>query len=138
MSTKQKQQQTAKWKATEASEAAPAASAQPQPASSSTDIPAASGQTAVPTCHIIEFCCSDESELGSVAVCKGLISHRFSRSFANMSKPSGLLKAQQVIDAIPRGDIIHIWSAIPCTGWSQLVHVNVPNILFRLPLSLRS
>ena len=86
-----RQKETAKWKKAEEEQ-----QAANQPSSSSSGL-TANCKTAGPTIHIVEFCCSDNSELGVASVCAGLVSHRFSKNCVDLSTKRGMSVAIGVI-----------------------------------------
>jgi hypothetical protein len=116
---KTQQRLTQEWKE---SEAAQLAGNQPSTSSSSSGLPA---KSLPPVVHIVEFCCSDDSQLGVVAIASGLISHRFSMKFADLTTKAGIQKATAVLQAIPITDVVHLWGAVPCTPWTSFVKLNL-------------
>ena len=70
---------------------------------------------AVPT--MVEFACSNESELGKMALLKGVDSLRLSESFADLSSQPGY---QRALKSISSADLpIHLHGSLPCTPWSR-------------------
>ena len=69
---------------------------------------------------IVEFCCSDNSEMCATAEKHGIEYLRLNQSFANLMDP-GII--QQLLEWIPQQKRVHLHGSLPCTPWTSWQHM---------------
>ncbi len=73
---------------------------------------------------LVEYCCSPDSVLGGEKYNKaGCMSVRLTIHH-DLTTQSGLDHALQQVRSTQRGEYVHLWGALPCTGGSPWQRIN--------------
>ena len=73
---------------------------------------------------VVEFACSEDSQLCSNAAAFGFSYVRLSRSFCDLSTKEGLNKVLRLLEGYAPTTVFHLFGSCPCTSWCTWQFIN--------------